>query len=380
MAEGDIGAILGTLEFDADNGETPNLVHVAGNVYGIAYRDVNGHGKVVAVSISTNGLTITLLAGTMEFEDTAAEYIDMIHITGNVFAVVYEGPSIHGWAKTVSISNDGATITLLAGSLEYYDNTADNPKIIHIAGTVYAVVYEAYGYDGTIKAISISADGSSITLLAGNVIYDATKGSRGKLIHVSGTVYAVVYQGPDFDGWLRTVNITDNGAAVTLLAGNVEFDANAGKYPDIIHVSGNVYAIAYGDTNNHGQVKTVSIDDDGATITLLAGSIEFDDTTGLKAKIIHVSGNLFVITYQGPGFDGWIKTVSISDDGATVALTGQSLEFDTGACSNPDMLFVSGNVYAIAYSGDGADGWLKTVEIETVLAGFGKHLMMMGIG
>jgi len=380
MAEGDIGAVLGTLEFDVAKGETPAIAHVAGGVYGIAYRDTNNHGKVIAVSISNDGLTLSLLAGTVEFEDTSTEYIHMIHVTGNVFAIVYEGPSAHGWIKTVTISDDGATIALAGGTLNYYANTAGKPKIIHIAGIVYAIVYEAYGYDGTIRAVSISADGATIALLAGVVVYDSVKGTRGKLIHISGTVYAVAYQGPDFDGWIRTVTISDNGSSITLLAGNLEFDVTYSAYADIVHISGNVYAVAYRDSSGHGKVVAVSISDNGLTLTLLAGTVEFDGAACEDTKIIPVSGNVYAIVYRGAVGDGFLKTVTISADGATITLIADVLEFDELNCDDPDVIYITGSIYAIAYSGDGADGFLRTVEIETITPGGVKHLMTVGVG
>ena len=43
-----------------------------------------------------------------------------------------------------------------------------------------------------------------------------------------------------------------------------------------------------------------------------------------------------------------------------------SLEYDPVGGRYQSMVHVSGNVYAIAYLGPGNDGWLKTVDIETV--------------
>ncbi len=42
-----------------------------------------------------------------------------------------------------------------------------------------------------------------------------------------------------------------------------------------------------------------------------------------------------------------------------------TLEFDTNTGAAPDIVPVSGDVYAIAYQGQGSDGFLKTVEIVT---------------
>ena len=59
---------------------------------------------------------------------------------------------------------------------------------------------------------------------------------------------------------------------------------------------------------------------------------------------------------------------SIGDIADTVIDT---LEFDTTDGSTPDIIHISNNVYTVAYTGPGGDGFLKTVEIITSLAANG---------
>jgi len=76
-----------------------------------------------------------------------------------------------------------------------------------------------------------------------------------------------------------------------------------------------------------------------------------------------------------------MKTVTITDAGEISFRDGTGLEFDEVAATDPEIIFITGNIYAIVYGGDGAHGWLKTVDIETVAAAaVAKQLMMMGIG
>jgi len=96
--------------------------------------------------------------------------------------------------------------------------------------------------------------------------------------------------------------------------------------------------------------------------------------------IVAVSGGFFAICYQGPDTDGFLCTFSINNDGTINDATLETYEFDPAQCSYPAMLHVSGNIYAIAYQGVDNDGFLKSVGIETILAGAPKYSLMMGIG
>ena len=101
---------------------------------------------------------------------------------------------------------------------------------------------------------------------------------------------------------------------------SLEFDTDKGMSPDIIHINGDVYAIAYQGENNDGFLKTVSISSNGTiadTIidTLEFGQVEFDTTDAEKPKLLHISGPIFAVCYTGSDEDGFLKTVLILSSG-----------------------------------------------------------------
>jgi len=380
MAEGDIGAVLGTLEFDIDNGEVPKLVHIDGIVYAIAYRGPDVHGWIKTVTISADGATIAFAGGSLEFDAAAGDMVDIIHVTGSVYAVAYRGVDGDGFIKAVTISADGTAIALAGGSLEFDEGWCADPNIIHIANEVYAIAYTGSLNSGWIKAVTISADGATIALAGGGLEFDIGIGFYPGIVYVSGIVYAIAYYGADGDGWIKTITINNTGTTIDFVGGSLEFDEDFSRWADIILIANDVYAIAYAGPDTDGWIKTVTISADGATLALAGGWLEFDDFRGDTPDIVRVSGSVYAIAYQGGIDEGWIKTFTISTDGATIIATGQSLEFDDDTCQTPDLIYITGNVYAIAYGGPGADGFIKTVEIETVQPSNGRHELIMGLG
>ncbi len=286
----------------------------------------------------------------------------IVHVSGTTYAIAYQGYGNDGWLVTVPIGSDG-TIGAVIDSLEWDTSNGAHPWIIHIAGDVYAIAYVGPGGNGTIKTLTIQADGS-IGAVIGTFVFDAgTSLIEPVIVHVSGTVYAVFYGGPDNDGWLKTVTINDDGT----IGGEIdslEFDAAYGVYSSPIHIAGSVWAVAYtaDGINGPGRIRTILIGDDG-TIGGVISSYDYEANQTSAPHIIHISDNVYAIAFGGPGFDGWLKTVTINNDGS-IASVIDSLEFDVDYGCNPWLIHVAGSVYAVAYDGPDGDGWLKTVIIQ----------------
>jgi hypothetical protein len=117
-----------------------------------------------------------------------------------------------------------------------------------------------------------------------------------------------------------TANATDGGGGTTgeitdEVIDTLDFGTYGAEPAKIIHVSGDVYAIAYTDWDNDGWVKTVAVAADGTITDTAIDSLEFDTKKGQWTDIIHVSGGIYAIAYQGDKNDGFLKTVEIASGG-----------------------------------------------------------------
>jgi hypothetical protein len=110
-------------------------------------------------------------------------------------------------------------------------------------------------------------------------------------------------------------------------------------------------------------LKTVSIAANGAIGNSAIDTLEFDTSDGYEPSIIYISGNVYAIAYRGPGSDGFLKTVSIAADGQIANSVIDTLEFDTSNGYEPDIINLVGEIYAIAYRGSGNNGLIKTVSV-----------------
>lgn len=379
MAEGDTGAVIETWSFDLTQGTVPKIIHVAGDVYVIVYRDVAGDGQLVTFEIDSTGDIILPSIERFEFDTDNCHYPDIIHISGDIFAIAYCGLNNDGYLKTVRISAAGDISDPVEDTLIFDASWIVACSIVHIHGSMYAIAYEGSLTTGKVVTVSIASDGNIAASITDTLTFEATTCAEPDIIHVYGTIYAIVFRGVDNDGFIVTVNIADDGTIGGAVEDSLEFDTNACTSPVIIHINGDIYAIAYRGTDTDGFIVTVNISHAGALGGAVEDSFEFETTYCSAPSILYVSGYVYAIAYIGPDNDGFVVTLSISASGVISDPIISSLEFNTDECEGPSLAHIFGSIYCVAFATTGSIGELTTFDIETSLAGPPRHELLMGI-
>jgi len=141
-------------------------------------------------------------------------------------------------------------IGAIVDTLEFDTINCLNPSMLHISGTVYVIAYVGNLSYGTIKTFNIAADGALEAAAIDSFIFLSAVTSQPKIVHVSGNVYAIVYGGVDGDGFVSTVTIAADGTITAAVIDTIEYDLFSGANADIINVSGSIFAMACpGDLN-----------------------------------------------------------------------------------------------------------------------------------
>ena len=359
-----------TLEFDTVRGKTPDIIHIAGDIYAIAYTGSPADldlGYLKTVEIASSGNIINTVIDTMEFDALKGKTPDIINVSGDVYAIAYAGNDDDGFLTTVQIATSGNITDTVIDTLEFDTLAGKTPSIINVSAKLYAIAYAGDGDDGFLTTVKIFDNGNIAATVIDTLEFDTLKGATPDIIPISGDIYAIAYAGDGDDGFLKTVDIaTANALIGDTVIDTLEFDTVRGKTPDIIHIAGDIYAIAYTGSPadlDLGYLKTVEIASSGSITDTIIDTLEFDAVKGKTPNIINISGNVYAIAYAGDGDDGFLKTVAIADDGNILDAVTNTPEFDPLKGATPDIIPISGDIYAIAYAGDGDDGFLKTVDI-----------------
>ena len=340
------GAVTDSLEFDGDNSYESSIIHVSDNVYAIAYRDSGENGEVRTVEITAAGQITDAAIDSLEFDTSRGYQPSIVHVSGGIYAIAYTGDGDDGFLKTVEIATDGQITDTVIDSLEFDTLNSWEPMIIHVSGDIYAIAYGGDGWNGFLKTVEIATDGQITETVIDTLVFDTGDcWLEPSIIHVSGDIYAIAYADGDDDGRLKTVEIATDGQITDTVIDSLEFDTDRGRTPSMVHASGNLYAIAYRGSGDDGYLKTVEIATDGQITDTVIDSLEFDTGNTFNPSIVAVSDTVYAIAYLNGGDDGEVRTVEIADSGRITGTVVDSLEYDTSGGDTPHIIQLYGNFH-----------------------------------
>ncbi|GAJ15530.1 unnamed protein product, partial [marine sediment metagenome] len=190
-------------------------------------------------------------------------------------------------------------------------------------------------------------------------------GNRPSVVEVATGIYAIAFTRGFSNEWLVTVSIDASGNIGDTVIDSFNFYTGAGSSshycgkPSLIHITGDIYAIAYEDVERDGNLVTVEIDSAGNITEPIIDSLEFLDAGifqafpgNLRPHIIHISGDIYAIAYcdfPGDPQPGVVITVDIDSAGNIEDAVVDSYTFDADSGEDPCIMHISGTTYAIAY-------------------------------
>ena len=156
---------------------------------------------------------------------------------------------------------------------------------------------------------------------------------------------------------------------------SLEHDAANGRYNSLVQVDSDTYALAYSGEGEDGFISTFTISSDG-TITAvktqsLGNNLEHDTTSAIENSLVQVDSDTYALAYTGDGSDGFISTFTIPSDGSSITEV-DSLEHDTALGYYNSLVQVDSDTYALAYAelvydGAGRDGHISTFTISVTV-------------
>jgi hypothetical protein len=380
MAEGDISSPQDSLVWNALAVLEPRAVHVAGNIYAFSYEEHDNRGEVATVEIDNAGNVGAAIIDSLEFESTQIIWPDIIHVSGHVFAIVYSGVGDDGFLKTVTINNDGSIDNTVIDTFEFETVNCRIPKLFHVAGTTYGICYSK-DHTGKLATITIAANGAISEPVVDTLVFDATNCLHSNTVKIADNIFAIFYNRTNGPGRVVTLTIADGGAITATPIDTLEIDSGVLMFCHGCQVDSDIFAYAYIKSDYKQYIKSIDIASNG-NIGAVKDTLNFEPTVayGNRLHLLRISSTIVCVTYSGPDFDGFMKTIEIDAAGAITDPVLSTLEFDATQGGDPFLMHISGNVYAVFYQGPTNYGNIKTPLIETPAAGRIKYLMITGVG
>jgi len=312
---------------------------------------------------------------------------DLIHITGWMYAIAYRDNSSTS-VTTFQMNDDGVFLGMIDTKIILVPHFYE-PTIIKIQNNIYAIVYGASDDQTEAKShiVTLSLYGNGTI---GDIIdtfdFPQYYGREPNIINIGSDIFAIALGGASFEvyptGYLVTVSIDNLGNIGSALIDTLKFPLSAScSEPSIVHTTGDIYIITYngyGATAGNGYVITVHILNNGSIVEPLEDTVQFGlPETGLEPTMIHVVNDIFAISYGADSNDqlrtGYIKTLSINSAGHIINASLDILPFYTYLSPidynfETDILHIEGKLYAISFTGGNNSNWkrgfLTTVSIE----------------
>jgi len=307
---GDINeTIVDTLIFgNGVSGELePKIIHMSSNIYGIVYKNKDNEATFKTVKIFPNGtIDDTIIDSLILDTNTPNNEPDIIHVIDDIYAIVYRDKT-SSKLQTVEISPSG-TINGSIDKVTFDSAYCEDPELIHVSGDIFAITYIKNPNQVTVRTVEILSDGTIVQTGVGPVRYhhdeliienDGTDDPT--IIHINGSVYAVTYSRHlENFGEVATFEIDNNGLISDNTIDTFRFEENKCADSNIIHHGDDIYLVAYTSTTPHvGYVISLHIQPDGNIKESISPAYIYAKDQGYEPHITRVNGNVYAIVYRG---------------------------------------------------------------------------------
>ena len=350
-------------------------VQVDTNTFAIAYWDYQNGSYITTYDVSADGATVTRKKDHHQHSSgtNTGKWNSFIKLSSTIYVLAYQDNSTRGVIKTFTISDDGATITqkdteYLLGSATNGDAKMQWNSLVKVDDNTVAVAFEGASSHGYIAATNVNASTGEITGAGANkyttlLKHDGVQGLHNSLVKMGSGKYVLAYAGASNDGFLQSFTIADDGLSISEIA-NLEHDTGDGKYNQLLPIGDEALLLSYQGVDDDGFIKSFSIDANGGQIAQVEVK-EHDTNYGANQSLADLDGNTFVLSYQGHGYDGFIKTFNVrAADQSAPAIVSSSLAADNSTISvtfNEDTYAVSNGTgsltkedFALSISGGSA--------------------------
>jgi hypothetical protein len=332
MSSKNITDILGNSCFE------PDLIHIAGTLYAIAYRD-NASASLTTFRMDDDGVFL----GTIDTKVISVPHFyepTIINIHNNIYARAYGASDDQTEAKshivTLPVYGNG-TIGDIIDIFDFPTYYGREANFINIAPGIYAVAIGGASFEtyptGYLVTVSIDDAGDIGSSLIDTLKFPLSSScSEPSIVHIMGDIYGITYNGYGATagiGYVITMHILSNGSIIEPLEETDQFGLpENGIEPTMIHVTNDIYAISYGSDSNEllrtGYIKTLSINSAGHVLNDSLDILPFYTYLSpidynFETDIMHVEGELYAVSFTGGNNSNWkrgfLTTVSITDTG-----------------------------------------------------------------
>jgi hypothetical protein len=395
-------AVVDKKTLDSINSNFPDIIFTDNDYYAVVYSSYENYlaanryvGRLQIAKVTAAGV-ITAQKAYYNFGASASptgimQYLDIIHVTGEYFSIVFRDSDTDGSLRAVQIKN--GFVVFVDNVLYKFDNNniSDIPlRIIHVYDKIYAVFYgDKAGTiirGGVLLTLSISNTATFEDAIAYSTLLppaDWTQFTNPEIIQVDGNIFAISYRISN-RAEVKTLEISNAGIITNHTNDPLwkytyqPASSYTINFPKIIRVNPSIdpilktFAIVYlktvsADINN-GVLSTIQIADNGTILKRVCDTVLLGPVNFYAPDIVHVSNDIYAVFNRKVMYGSMsLHTIRISNAGKVNTSFIDTLDVampEVTPGSTIRLYYTIDNLYLVAFDNYGTPGiTLKTVEI-----------------
>jgi hypothetical protein len=355
---------LDIIDLEEKFGYTPYVIHIADDCYAVVSEDQAKRGTLQTVRIDAQGNITSLNSTNFGDAKTSIALRPIItQITGTMYLVAYNARinnsnSLYVHLRTYNLSAKGS-IEYTGNELAFTDYTTNPPNRLslqRITDDLCAIAYWTPGSGGILKTVTISPTGEFNASTVNVFQYDTVAGYEPCLVNVTNRILGLAYRGVSNHGILKTFNITSTGA-VSFTGNTIQFESGSGFEPCLKQISGKVFAVAYRNIDNDGNVKTFNFSSNGSILWTGKTMVFEEATSCYDPCLINGASDFYVVAYatgKSGTTTGYIMTLKLEKNGTIISQPESRKGFKIEGrdrCYNPIILHLEEQLFAISFTG-----------------------------
>lgn len=384
MALGDIGSIIEELIWESAKSEFIRSIKVTNSIIAIVFCDASSNQKICSAQVDGAGNITDTIMDSLAFNGAWCGYNGIAIIPTNIvlrsFRGDYDAAGVHGWVCSHHVGDSGEIGAAPTDSLKTDNTHITFSNLCHLFDDIIVEVYKDGNADLWLCTFTCDWQGNIGGSVEDEWEYETTAGSYPFVCKVSDTIVAISWEDAAPDGWIHTVSIANDGTITKSFVDSLKFDDAAGVKPRMVHVTGDIFALVWNGPADEGRLGTVSIDSAGNIGATLEDSWEFEAVNCDNFSICNVGDWGVAILFTKDYNDCRLVTVAIAADGTITKSFQDTQDVGTNVTRFSDIVYMHHNLYLLTYSCNSYWGRLKSVMIETPTEAKPQQLMMSGVG
>lgn len=366
MAYGEIGTVIDTFAFHPAPTNFIDVLHVAGDVWLFAYQSGNENTQLRTVEIKPDGQITEPVLDVYNIRPGVGQNPKLIRVRGNIYAVADKTALNLPTVTTFEVLTDGTIIKTIIDDWNWVSVSAARHTWMKASLLIQAVGYMGGSNHGFLQSIEIAPDGTITKSVIDQVKFNDVYAFVFDSTQVSGSRHVMAYRGTGNQINVMTYSVSPLGVISDPYIQNVVLTAGSSDAACIRKAYADIFAISHVREGSHAWLSTVRISPGGAITTPNLDDLNVYATPCGIPAVLSIGQGIVLYALRGPDGDGWIHSYQV--DPQTGAITDTPIstyEFDPSNCDLPVLFHISGDVYAIAYQGVSAWAYLKTLTAST---------------